>query len=401
MKNTNQTLTCPKCGEEIALEQALAHRVQDMVSEQTVAIIDAKKAEVANIKEQYHAQLQEQLRTKEDIHAYEIAALNEKNGILEGRLQETNDQIEQEVTKRMAIERQVLSDQLDLQIREENRLQLVDKDNAIADLKTDLRRIESEHRLQVADKDGIISTLKADVERLHQRIEQGSIQRQGESLEVVFESELRQAFPGDVVEPVAKGKPGADNLHHVRTTAGAQCGIILWENKRAKDWSNEWLDKLKRDQRNVKVDRSAIVCTPSCTPKGLHGFGYYHGVLVCEHAYAISLAALLRAQLASEAQVRAQQSNGCEEKDQLHAFVCSDFHQQATVIIESTIAQLDQLAKDKVSTENKWKARERQINATIAAVAKLYGGIQSIVGIGTLPNLPTLALELQTNPKLL
>jgi hypothetical protein len=395
MKNTNQnhteTLVCPECGREIALDKAIAHRIEDGITDRLVALKEAKDRELAT-----------KLREKDEQNEDKLAAERERSEQLRNLLAEHREQEAARVKQELEAQRASMAQQLANQFHEENRLKLADKDNLIADLQVEKRRIETEVRLALTDKDSVITTLRADFEKMKQRMEQGSIQRQGESLEVVFESQLAQAFPCDLISPVGKGKPGADNVHYVCATDGTKCGTILWETKRHQSWSNDWVTKLKTDQRTANTDAAVIVCTPSCMPKGLHGFGHYHGVLVCEHSYAISLAAILRERLAAEAQIRAQQANGSEEKDQLHALVCSDFHQQVVAVVElSIVAQLDQLAKEKVSTQNKWASRERQINAAMASIAKLYGGIQSIVGTGTLPNLPTLMLEAKASPRLL
>jgi len=52
---------------------------------------------------------------------------------------------------------------------------------------------------------------------------------------------LRARFPMDAVEPVAKGELGADVVHRVNATIGSPAGIILWELKRTKAWSDGWL----------------------------------------------------------------------------------------------------------------------------------------------------------------
>src|SRR4030095_8639724 len=85
-----------------------------------------------------------------------------------------------------------------------------------------------------------------------QRAEQGSMQLQGEVLELEIEEKLRREFPTDSIEPVAKGVRGGDVLQRVRTNAGFECGSILWETKRTRNWAREWPGKLKEDQRTAR-----------------------------------------------------------------------------------------------------------------------------------------------------
>ena len=48
------------------------------------------------------------------------------------------------------------------------------------------------------------------------KAEQGSVQTQGEGGEIYIEDLLRQAFPEDDIEEVAKGQKGADVIQKVR-----------------------------------------------------------------------------------------------------------------------------------------------------------------------------------------
>src|SRR5207245_64852 len=143
-----------------------------------------------------------------------------------------------------------------------------------------------------AEKELLIKGLQEQIAALKQRAEQGSMQLQGESLEVTLEEDLRQKFPYDEIVAVKNGEREADALQRVRTNAGMECGTILWEAKRAKNWVPNWLEKLKEDQRAAKAELAVLVVT--CPPAGVRGIGQMDGVWVCEPAYACALGAALR-----------------------------------------------------------------------------------------------------------
>ena len=88
-------------------------------------------------------------------------------------------------------------------------------------------------------------------EDLKRKLEQGSQQLQGEVLELELEALLGTAFPFDGIEPVRKGARGADVIQTVRLRSGVNCGRIIWETKRAENWSNAWIGKLKDDQQTA------------------------------------------------------------------------------------------------------------------------------------------------------
>src|SRR3989338_9928648 len=101
--------------------------------------------------------------------------------------------------------------------------------------------------LKDAEKDKKLADALRQAEEFKRKLEQGSQQIQGEVLELQIEELLKQEFPFDDIEPVPKGIRGADVIQTVKTQTGRPCGMILWETKRTKNWSDSWLQKLKDD----------------------------------------------------------------------------------------------------------------------------------------------------------
>lgn len=50
-------------------------------------------------------------------------------------------------------------------------------------------------------------------------------------------------------------------------------GVIVWESKDAKQWSDAWAEKLKEDRLRVNASVSVIVST--VLPVGIKHFGLY------------------------------------------------------------------------------------------------------------------------------
>src|SRR5262249_29138435 len=119
------------------------------------------------------------------------------------------------------------------------------------------QRIAREERAAAGEEAGRqIAQIRTQMEQaqkeaadLKRKLEQGSQQVQGETLELGIEAMLREAFPLDLIEAVPKGVTGADLLQRVRSVSGAVCGTIVWETKQTKGWNPSWLRKLKDDQR--------------------------------------------------------------------------------------------------------------------------------------------------------
>ncbi len=82
-----------------------------------------------------------------------------------------------------------------------------------------------------------VAVEEAQLEEAQRKSEQGSQQLQGEVLELLLEEQLMQAFPLDEISEVKKGARGGDAVHTVMTRSGQAAGIVLWEAKRAQNWS--------------------------------------------------------------------------------------------------------------------------------------------------------------------
>ena len=73
-------------------------------------------------------------------------------------------------------------------------------------------------------------------------------------------------------------------LHTVRDDDGTTSGAILWESKRTKHWSDDWLPKLRDDQRAQSAACAVIVT--QAMPDDVKRFGLRDGVWICEWPYA-------------------------------------------------------------------------------------------------------------------
>lgn len=135
-----------------------------------------------------------------------------------------------------------------------------------------------------------VSTQLADAQR---KAEQGSQQLQGEVLELALEDSLVRAFRLDTIEEVKKGARGGDVIQRVTTRTGQTAGVMLWETKRAKDWSPQWVTKLKEDMRGASADVGILVTMPTAVPKewdAQQPFGLHEDVWVTTWSSAVCLA---------------------------------------------------------------------------------------------------------------
>ena len=227
----------------------------------------------------------------------------------------------------------------------------------------------------MAEREATIEGLRKALEDAQRRASQGSQQNQGEVQEVALEVSLREAFPLDAIEPVAKGVLGADC---VQVVAG-DCGKIIFESKRTKSWSEGWIAKLKDDQRAATADVAVIVTT--VLPKDVIDFGVHEGVWVTVPRYAVNLAVVLRTALQEVSAARSA-GQGLETKAGLiYGYMTGPrFKQRVQGIVEAFTTMKEDLDAERRAIGKSWAKRETQIERVLQGTVGMYGDLQAIAG---------------------
>lgn len=241
------------------------------------------------------------------------------------------------------------------------------------------REAEDGLKLKVMEKDQTIASMQQKIEELKQKAEQGSQQLQGEVQELELENLLRVKFPFDSIEPVAKGEFGGDVLQRVVSQTGQQCGSILWESKRTKNWSDGWLTKLREDQRTAKAEISVLVS--QVLPKFVEAFDVIDGVWVTSPRAALPVATVLRHTLLQVSTAR-QVSEGQQTKTEMvYQYLTGPrFRHRVEAIVEAFSSMKDDLDKERKAILKQWAKREEQIDRVMSATVGMYGDLQGIAG---------------------
>jgi hypothetical protein len=245
----------------------------------------------------------------------------------------------------------------------------------------DKARLEAEDSLKakVAEKETQIAGMQRQIEELRRKAEQGSQQLQGEALEIELESQLRARFARDLIEPVPKGEFGGDVLHRVLGPSGQACGTILWESKRTKRWSDEWLIKLRGDQRAAKAEIALIVS--SALPKGVESFDLVEGVWVVEPRFALPLAIALRQSLIDVAGSKLAQEGQQSKMELVYSYLTGPrFRHRIDAIVERFTEMQSDLDRERKTMMRLWAKREEQLRGVLDSTAGLYGDLQGIAG---------------------
>jgi len=236
-------------------------------------------------------------------------------------------------------------------------------------------------KLKISEREETIASMQRQIEVLKQKAEQGSQQLQGEVQELELEALLAAKFPADLVEPVPKGEFGGDMLHKVLTPSGQQCGSLLWESKRTKNWSDTWLGKLRNDQRTARADLAVLVSRT--LPKEIVGFDFIDGVWVVEPRYAVPVAIALRQSLIEIAGVRQTNLGQSTKMGMVYEYLTGPrFRAHVESIVEKFTEMEADLAKERKTMTRLWAKREEQIRGVIDSTAGMYGDLQGIAGKG-------------------
>ena len=251
--------------------------------------------------------------------------------------------------------------------------------------------MQEANRLKLLEKDKQIADMRKLVEEAQRKAAQGSQQNQGEVLELDLEETLANTFSYDVISPVGKGVHGADIIQNVRNSQSQSCGVILWEVKRTKNWTEKWVGKFKEDLRNAKANIPVLVTTS--LPKGVHGFGAYKNIWVCLPEYAIQLATVLRKNLIEIAYERLASKGKDEKQELLYNYLSShEFRQRVEALVEVYQEMQTQIDKERAAFEKIWKQREMQMRRLFVSTSGMYGEIQCLVG-SSMPEIKGLELE--------
>jgi hypothetical protein len=294
-----------------------------------------------------------------------------------------------------------------LQLRKE-REQLKDEKAALAlevqkQVDTQLQQRESVVRAQEQekaqlDKAELQKKLDDAGEQLaaaKRKMEQGSQQLQGEVLELAIEENIRRAFPFDTIEEVKKGQRGGDVLQHVMTRAGQAAGTILWETKRAKDWSVQWIPKLKEDMRACDAAVGILVTTPGAVPKEWPASAYFalhEDIWVTQASCAVGVGEALRVGLIDLHRQRAVSAGKGEKMEAMYDYLTSpQFAHKLKAVYETFKKMREELESEKNVTTQRWARREKQLQGGMTQLLSIGGEIQGLAQ----EELPMLEMEPQ------
>ncbi|HPG12360.1 MAG TPA: DUF2130 domain-containing protein [Chitinophagaceae bacterium] len=376
-------IKCPHCGHEFEPTDSIRDEIQKELrskmtewQKQQQQRFDAQLLEEKKKTQKETEELIRKSVAADFEHQLKVAQQNNKE--YEEKLKQAREQQLDFLKK----EQELKNKEAELELSVQKKLQ-AEREKLASDIrKLEEQRIaakETEFQLRMKEMEEKLEAQKKLAEEMKRKAEQGSMQSQGEAQELALEELLRNTFPFDLIEEVGKGVRGADCIQIVRNNLGQECGKIIFESKRTKDFANDWIEKLKADMRNQGADVAVIVT--QAFPKDMESFGEKDGVWICSFSEAKPVVQMLRDAVIKIFIASKSQENKGDKMHLLYDYLTSrEFAEQWQAIREGFMSMKLSIQKERDAMEKLWKAREKQLEKVLLNSAHIRGSIEGISG---------------------
>lgn len=353
------------------------------IQKRSQKIIEAKEAELNQQLQLEKNKLQQQI--EESLRKKISADYDTQLQLLKQSAAENEEKLKQARTKELEFLQkekalQTKEQELELELQKkliEERAQLAEQIRKEETEKISLKETELMLRMKELEKQ--LEDQKKLAEEMKRKAEQGSMQLQGEVQELMLEEMLKTCFPFDKISPVGKGVKGADCIQTVCNNLGQECGKIIYESKRTKDFGGDWIEKLKADMRSQGADVAVIVT--QAFPKDMDRFGEKDGVYICSFAESRSLAAILRTSILKIYSTAKSQENKGDKMHMLYHYLTgNEFNEQWAAIREGFMTMRISIQRERDAMEKLWKQREKQLEKILLNASHIKGSIEGIAG---------------------
>lgn len=409
MKSTLQ-IACPNCGHQFSPESAIEAHLRTHL-EQEYAKKNAESLKVAENRARLAAEAEfkeklESLNKDSQLKSEKLKALEKQAvavAIREKELGEREERAELEMKKKLLAEtdkirqdaEKLAREKASVEFREKEEMYKRERESLEVSIKrqfaAELDKTREAERMKYAELQKKLEDQTRLAEEMKRRAEQGSMQLQGEVQELAIEDFLRTSFPKDEIEEISKGVRGADCLHIVKDAFGNACGSILYESKRTKSFSKDWIAKLKEDVRTRGANIGVIVT--EAMPGDMQRFGELEGIWICSFTEFKSVCLLLRMTMLRIGEVEAAQENKGDKMQLLYDYLTgNEFRQRIEAISEAFSQMSHDLQKERAQALANFAKREKQIFKVMEHTVALYGEVRGIAG-GAVQVIDALELE--------
>lgn len=418
--SAQNTIKCPNCGTHIDIDEIFYHQIEEKFKQQHLleqkklqdeietkrkeykGHLDALKVKEEALKEEKE-KFDEELRraTKEQLKLERaklqdelkrelVEEQSESMALLQRELEEKSKEVQEFNKAKVQIE-QLKREKNELSSRAKAEAELAMNQQLIVEREKIQKAFEEANALKLKEKDEQMEQLKRSLDDAKRKAEQGSMQIQGEALELAIESWLSSQFPFDTLEEVKKGAFGADCVQTIHTRELQNCGIICYESKNTKAWSDGWVTKLKQDMLKVNADLGVLVT--SVYPNGMDRMGFVDGIWICSLNEFKGSVSLIRESLIRVHKTVQKEENRGDKMALLYNYLTgNEFGMQMKAIVDGFMTMQAELDKERRSLMASWKRRQKLIDGVLTHTTEMYGSLQGIAGSSFIGNIEALEL---------
>jgi len=389
---------CPHCGNKFSPEEAIQHDLRAQMEKEFEQKLDENgrllAAKIRKEEDEKHKVQLQRLEEDRQVKSLRLKQLEDKAIMIEEReqqIREREERVDHEMKKKLLERERIIKEQADKTAMEKALLMVREKEQDLARDRESLdivlkktileetEKVREDGRMKNAELQKKLDDQARMINEMKRRTEQGSMQTQGEVQELAIEEYLANTFVRDIVEEIAKGKRGGDCVHVVRDHYENECGRILYESKRTKHFSADWIAKIKDDMRLQQADLGVIVS--EVLPEGMTRFGEVDGIWICTFVEFKALALLFRHNLSRIGEVLAAQENKGDKMQMIYTYVTSnEFRQKLEAAFESYNDMQEDLIREKALFTSQWAKREKRLLKAMENLVSLYGDVRGIAG---------------------
>jgi len=411
--SSHSTIKCPNCQTEIDINEVLSSELEKSLNAKHKVAMDKLKRQetlVQESKEKFDDELKQATKKQVKIEREQLfisikkevsEEQSESLVILKKEIEEKSKQVKElnetkAQVEKLKREKDEAASVAKLEAQKALSEELKSEKAKLAKQASDanqqaLKEAREASELELKAKDEKIAQMAKSIEDAKRKSEQGSMQVQGEALETLIEARLANHFPFDTVEEIKKGAFGADCVQTIHTREAQNCGVICYESKNTKAWSDGWITKLKQDMLKVNADIGVLVT--AVYPNDMKRMGFVDGIWICSIDEFKGSASLLRESLIRVHQTLQKEDNKADKMTLLYNYLTgNEFSMQLNAIVDGFMAMQAELDKERRSLMASWKRRQKLIDGVLQNTTEMYGSLQGIAGPVALAKIDALEL---------
>jgi hypothetical protein len=205
----------------------------------------------------------------------------------------------------------------------------------------------------------------------------------GEAAELRLEQQVRERFPNDNIEPIAKGASGADVIQTITTNSGRNVARIVLESKTDyKSFQSKWITKHSQDINDHEGDIGILVTDifpANSTSDPLYLSSDDDRIWVCHPDIALAAITMLRNGLIKEHKQKIVTKHATETtKDSAYKYMTGDFVNQLKLQLKVKLEMEAMLEKEKLAYLSRFKTRRKHLDLLTSSIADIVGVVSAI-----------------------